>query len=449
MDGSLTLMPGIVSFAPGDTIVELNSDAGKFLGGKFSAVAANPFAYDLGLSVSVNGSAAQGGGNSPSQPTVITARNDEPDSFYFDSGGTVSPPSVFSYAGAYFNGVEFNEGPVNINAARGAFWVGGTTNQMANPIYTYNLLATQNNGTGTYNSLAVNPYLNDWTLYANGQLGLGGGNANVHFNTNSDGITFNDKITGAAIGRVTGVTVTQGPGAGSLADGTYCYTVYGRNYSGTGPVSSSVCQAVSNRNANTVKISWNRLRGVTYGGYYICGRPSNSGGELLLTNVSPSQLYWIDNGSLSPGAACPTTDTSLPFIDNVASVNFNSSGTANKVTLKAAAGAAGSTAVTLPSITGTLPVLVAGGTATMTTAAIASGACGATVSPGATSGTLTNVLSTDSIKWSYNAAIGANPAGLLIVNQWVSAGAVGFAYCNPGGGSITPKAATINWQVTR
>jgi hypothetical protein len=32
MDGSLTLMPGIVSFAPGDSIVELNSDAAKFLG---------------------------------------------------------------------------------------------------------------------------------------------------------------------------------------------------------------------------------------------------------------------------------------------------------------------------------------------------------------------------------------------------------------------------------
>ncbi|MBV9179870.1 MAG: hypothetical protein JO356_01045 [Acidobacteria bacterium] len=86
---------------------------------------------------------------------------------------------------------------------------------------------------------------------------------------------------------------------------------------------------------------------------------------------------------------------------------------------------------------------LAAGTATMTTAAIASGACGTTVTVGAT-----GVATTDAITWSYNAAPAANPAQ-LVVSVWPTANNVNFQYCNPTANSITPTAATLNFRVTR
>lgn len=90
-----------------------------------------------------------------------------------------------------------------------------------------------------------------------------------------------------------------------------------------------------------------------------------------------------------------------------------------------------------------LAQIIASGTAVMTTAAIAAGACGTTVTVPAT-----NVLTTDSIAWAFNAAPGANPAQLP-VSVWPTAGNVNFQYCNPSAGSITPNAATLNWKVPR
>lgn len=86
---------------------------------------------------------------------------------------------------------------------------------------------------------------------------------------------------------------------------------------------------------------------------------------------------------------------------------------------------------------------VASGTATMTTAAIAAGACGTTVTVSAT-GTQT----TDAIAFSFNASVGSNP-GVLNVHSWPTANNVNFVYCNPTAGSVTPSAATLNWRVAR
>jgi hypothetical protein len=91
---------------------------------------------------------------------------------------------------------------------------------------------------------------------------------------------------------------------------------------------------------------------------------------------------------------------------------------------------------------------VASGTAAMTTALIASGACGTAVTPPAAVGSLASILTTDTIKWNYN-GVPPSPNGLLNLVPWVVAGGVGFEYCNNGAGSLTPTAATINWSVTR
>ena len=88
---------------------------------------------------------------------------------------------------------------------------------------------------------------------------------------------------------------------------------------------------------------------------------------------------------------------------------------------------------------------IASGTATMPTAAIASGACGITVTVSAS-----GVQTTDTIETAFNAAVGANPGRMLILQKWVTANNVNFVYCNPTAGSITPSAATIiNWRVVR
>ena len=73
----------------------------------------------------------------------------------------------------------------------------------------------------------------------------------------------------------------------------------------------------------------------------------------------------------------------------------------------------------------------------------AGGACGTTVTVGAT-----GVATTDAITWSFNAAVGINP-GELNVTQWPTANNVNFQYCNETGASVTPTATTINWRVVR
>jgi hypothetical protein len=91
-------------------------------------------------------------------------------------------------------------------------------------------------------------------------------------------------------------------------------------------------------------------------------------------------------------------------------------------------------------IWGTLP----SGTAAMTTALIASGACGSTVTVAAT-----GVLTTDTVTWSFNASPGGNPASLLVLGAWPTTNNVNFAYCNPTAGNQTPNAITLNWKVVR
>jgi hypothetical protein len=111
--------------------------------------------------------------------------------------------------------------------------------------------------------------------------------------------------------------------------------------------------------------------------------------------------------------------------------------------IKTPAGQSDFPSLTTPDFNGSLTGTVASGTATMTTAAIPAGACGTTVTVAAR-----GALMTDSIKWSFNGAVGKNP-GVLIVQQWPTANNVNFEYCNPTAGSVTPSAVAINWSVTR
>lgn len=85
---------------------------------------------------------------------------------------------------------------------------------------------------------------------------------------------------------------------------------------------------------------------------------------------------------------------------------------------------------------------IASGTASMPTASITGPNCSSVVTVSAP-----GVLTTDSIRWSFNSAPVANP-GELIIAQWPTADNVNFKYCVQSG-TIIPTTATLNWSVTR
>lgn len=310
MDGSFTLMANPVAFATNDNLIQLNSDAASYLH-RFSNFAVNNFAYQEGIQLSVGGTGAQGGSQSFSSPTAIRITNVAPTSLTYDGGGTVGAPSAIAYSGAMYDGLKFSEGPVNSANGLGAFSVGVNTNQSNDPSYSYYAFNTANKS-GTSSTLLATPFLGDWSMLANGLMSVGGTTGGVNFSTSVNGATFQDRITFAALANVGGLTVAQGPGAGTLADGTYCYQVEASNNSGRTPVQTEVCAAVANGGANTVKVSWNRDPGAT--SYIVYGR--TTGAEAFMTTIGATQLYFIDNGTISPSGAPQSTNTSLGYINN-------------------------------------------------------------------------------------------------------------------------------------
>ena len=375
VDGKFALEPNPIAFGTNDTITELNDEAGEYSGLTANISAQNPWSLYRGLLISVSGNAAQGGSGGLSGNTVLSFGNGTADSLYTDSGGSATPPNEIQSGGAYYDWAILGEGPSN---GRSIFNVSTPpVNQKANPNYFYNFLSTTNNsGTST---IQVVPFLGDMTLTATGQLGLGGTGGNVHFNSSSDSITFNDRINFVKPTAPT-CTVTQGPGTGTLSDGTYFYRIAIRNNASGGPgIPGAECSGtVASGGANSVKISWNRAGGVGVT-YYIYGR--TTGAELQMTSAGPTVLTFIDNGSITPSGAIPVTDSTLGFVDQAAQMGLNSSGTAFEVTLKAPASQAGNTTVTLPATTGTLA---------LNTAMIASGAshaAGLAPDPGSSAGT--------------------------------------------------------------
>jgi hypothetical protein len=88
--------------------------------------------------------------------------------------------------------------------------------------------------------------------------------------------------------------------------------------------------------------------------------------------------------------------------------------------------------------------IIASGTAALPSGSpITSSSCATAVTVSAS-----GVVSTDSIKWSYNAAPTTVP-GILIVSPYVTTNNVNFLLCNPNSTNQTPSATTINWEVLR
>jgi hypothetical protein len=95
--------------------------------------------------------------------------------------------------------------------------------------------------------------------------------------------------------------------------------------------------------------------------------------------------------------------------------------------------------------------VVASGTATLGTSAIASGASATLVTV-----TATGAAATDIIDWSPNANPNsitgynaASVAGCLVIDAWCTLNNVNFLVSNPTTASVTPGALTLNWKVAR
>jgi hypothetical protein len=345
MDGTIYLAPNPVQWAASDTVRQLNHEALILTGGKFNISGANPHAVSAPLFASVlNGIIGTGGGASTSSNAIVRLGNGNLDSACTDGGGPYNCPNVINHFGPYYIGFDVGEGPASTQPF---LYVQTTTAQKANPNYFFYGFSSTDNSTGT--SLKISTRLGDATLATSGQLQLGAPQ-NVHFNNNIDGAISNDRIQFQALTIPTGVSVSQGPGSGTLADGTYCYVIASRNNVGFTTGSTEACGAVANGGSNSVQISWTRNKGTNL--YYIYGR--TTGAELQMANVTSNVLFFVDNGSITPSGSIPGTNATLGLLDQSANVGYNSSGTAFETIVQAAAGNAANNTITLPNTAGRL-----------------------------------------------------------------------------------------------
>jgi hypothetical protein len=91
-------------------------------------------------------------------------------------------------------------------------------------------------------------------------------------------------------------------------------------------------------------------------------------------------------------------------------------------------------------------VVVAAGTATFATSAIAAGGQSAAAT---ISGAMTGILASDTVLWAYTSTPPAATSARLHINPVVGANSVSFTRTNPTASSITPTAMVINWKVVR
>ncbi len=91
-------------------------------------------------------------------------------------------------------------------------------------------------------------------------------------------------------------------GSGTLATGTYYYRVSALNVTGETLASAETSKAITGPAG--VNVNWGAVTGAT--GYKVYGR--TTGAEQLLATVG-SVTTWLDNGSITPSGALPSSNT--------------------------------------------------------------------------------------------------------------------------------------------
>lgn len=261
---------------------------------------------------------------------------------------------------------------------------------------------------------------------------------------------LNDNLTFASLPSpvITVTPLTTGGTCGAAVQ--RCYKAQARNAINSASYSlpgAEVCRTSGAGTTNSFLITTTRIPGAFQ---WQTGEGATPGSEVLIPSSisNANNLQWLDDCTGATGGAMATVDNSLGGPINAAQISLNSAGTTFTDSVKAAAGNAGNLTHTLSPVSGNIPVSIAAGTTAMPTTAVAAGGCSGTGTNTVTSGAVANIVATDSAKWSWQAAPGS-VVGNLIVNPFTTGGGVGFIYCNPGAGSLTPPTATLNWQVTR
>ena len=147
------------------------------------------------------------------------------------------------------------------------------------------------------------------------QYGLPSGESNDQFSSSTwDGLPFRVRISGtgsssAQLAAPVNDTFTTATSGGTLTDlTTYYYRVAAVNASGGTSLAStetSLETGNSTANTNTLTVKWLAVAGAT--SYKVYGR--STGGELFMATVTAPTLQWVDDGSVTPAGALPTSAT--------------------------------------------------------------------------------------------------------------------------------------------
>jgi hypothetical protein len=251
-----------------------------------------------------------GSGGSFANFAALVFQNNQPSTSYIGHGGLLAPPGGINLQNRGTNTGEFNYG-LAMQFAPGP--LGSAVIRVGCPIITgctdYNYLYNvyRLDGNGAAGTLQYRPFFNELNFTS----------GNILFASNFAKTTFNDNVVGAALATPAQPTVTAFTSGGTLADATqFCYTIEADNTNGHTPQSTQACVTTgTSGNNNSIQVQAGRQQGVTF--YRYCGRTSGAGTSLA-TNTGVDVTRWIDNGSATPGAACATTNTTLPGIDMMA-----------------------------------------------------------------------------------------------------------------------------------
>ena len=119
-------------------------------------------------------------------------------------------------------------------------------------------------------------------------------------------------------------------------------------------------------------------------------------------------------------------------------------GSASTNNIKLSGVASAPRVVTFQDMTGTLPLIIANGVATLGNSSIPANTCNTAVTTAAS-----NALPSDTVSWSYASAPSSTTDGKLVLNTYITAGNINFELCNPTAGALVPTGLVVNWKVLR
>lgn len=468
MDGTMTLAPHNIQFAASDTLTMEHHEAGQFSGARFQDVVDNPYNTGFGLLTSIQGGGAHGGSLSLGGLAVMRIGVSQPDTYFMGTGGFHFAPNLFDDSGLYYIAHNHDHGPQT--GSPGYIVIRPFPSQVNDVNYCFNFF-------NFYNASSNNNMLNNCPSSGNMTWTLGSGT-----------LTFRaPKIDFSSVGNLVLPIITVSTPGGFVSGQGENYAPYSQNIAGptwrnTGGGSGTTTCAINDDLGNpactltgtaaynwTDNLSTTGYTPLTLGTtYFVHARMQGAvGGETvqLGTNFLASNLT-LTSSWAEYCATVVASNSGTPALTNFAGINLTSSETINVSTLTVSPLSCGpplattNNQFTTPTIANHantfdfsaitlngnavstpegIPVLIDKGTAVMTTAAITAPACGTTVTV-----VSANVLTTDTIQWSFNVAPAGTNAGLV---SWPTAGNVNFAYCP--GVTETPAAATINWKVMR